>query len=97
MWCEKSSYELGLLPNLPSFLVVVYLLEMVPYYSGYSSSHSFDCSDYFGYPSNPGFDFDSDSGACFDTHCLYTVLVVVDSADSHTKPALLASALTDIP
>ena len=97
MWCEKSSYELGLLLNLPSFLVVVYLLEMVLYYSDYSSSHSFDCSDYSGFPSNLGFYSDSNFSACSDMHFLRTVPTVVDSADSHTEPTLLASALTDNP
>ena len=84
MWCEKSSYELRFLPNLHSFLVVVCLLEIMAYYSDYSSSHSFDCSDYSGYPSNPGFDSNYDFGACFDTHCLHIIPAVIDSADSHT-------------
>ena len=48
-------------------------------------------------PSNPGFDSDSDSGACSDTHCLHTLPAVFGYADSHTEPALLASALTENP
>ena len=73
----------------------VCLLEMVAYYSDYSSSHSSDYPDYSGYLSNPGLDSDSDT--CSDTYCLHTVLTVVDSAYSHTEPALLSSALTGNP
>ena len=95
MWCGKSSYELRLLPNLPSFLVVVYLLEMVAYCSDYSSNHSSDCYDYSGFLSNPG--LDSDLGTCSYTYYLNIVPVVVDSVDSHTEPALLSYAPTDNP
>ena len=83
MWCGKSSYELRLLPNLPSFMVVVCLLEMVAYCYDYSSNHSSDCSDYSGFVSNPSLDSDYDSSTCFDTYCPHTVLAVVDSIDSH--------------
>ena len=94
MWCGKSSYELRLLLNLPSFMVVVCLLEMVAYCSDYSSNHS-DCSYYSGFLSNPG--LDSDLGTCYDTYCPHTVLAVVDSVDSHTEPPLLSYALIDNP
>ena len=97
MWCGKSSYELRLFPNLPYFLAVVCFLEMVAYYSDYSSNHSSNCSDYSGFLSNLGLDFDSDSGTCSDTYCLHIVLVVLDSVDSHTEPALLASAPIENP
>ena len=97
MWCGKSSYALGLLPNLHSFLVVVWLLEMVAYYSSCSSSHNSDYSDYSGYLSIPGLYCDSGSGTCSDTYSLHTIPPVVDFADSHTVLALLSSALTDNP
>ena len=97
MGCEKSSYEQGLLPNLPSFLVVVCLLEMVAYYSGYSSNYSSDYSYYSGYLFKPSLDSDSDSGTCSDTYCLHTVPVVVDFSGSHTGLALLSSAPTENP
>ena len=97
MWFGKSSYELRLLLNLPSFIGVVCLLEMVAYCSDYSSNHSSDCSDYSGFLSNSGLDSDSDSGTCSDTYCLHTVPVVVDSIDSHIKPSLLSSAPTNNP
>ena len=93
----KSSYELRLLPNQLSSQVAVCSLEVVAYYSGCSSIHSSDCSDYSGYLSNPGPDSDSDSGTCFDTYDLHTVPAVVDSADSHTVLAILSSAPTDNP
>ena len=64
MCCRKSSYELRLLPNLLSSLVVVCLIEVMAYYSGCSSSHS------FGYLSNPGLDYDSDSGTCSSRYLL---------------------------
>ena len=93
----KSSYELRLLPNPLSSQVVACSLEVVAYYSGCSSSHSSDCYDYSGYLSNPGLDFDSDSGTCSDMYYLHTVPTVVDFADSHTVLALLSSAPTDNP
>ena len=97
MWCGKSSYELRLLPNLPSFMVVVCLLEMVAYCYDYSSNHSSNCSDYSGFLSNLGLDSDSDSGTCSDTYCLHIVPAIVDSVDSHTEPTLLSSAPTENP
>ena len=65
---------------------MVYSLGVVACYSDYS-----DCL------SIPSLDSDSDSGICFDMHCLHTALVVVDYVDSHIGPALLSSALTDTP
>ena len=97
MWCRKSSYELRLLPNPPSSLVVVGLLEMVAYYSGCSSSHNSNCSDYSGYLSNLGLDFDSNSGTCSDMYYLHIIPVVVCFVDSHTVLALLSSTLIDNP
>ena len=93
----KSSYELKLLPNPLSFQVAACSLEVVAYYSGCSSIHSFGCSNFSGYLSNPGLDSDSDSGTCYDMYYLYIVPVVIDSADSHTVLAILSSALTDNP
>ena len=72
-------------------------LKVVAYYCSCSSSHSYDCSDYSGYLSNPSLDSDSDSGTCSDTYYIHIVLTVVDSADSHTVLALLSSAPTDNP
>ena len=97
MFYGKSSYELRLLPNLLSSLVVDFLLEVMAYYSFCSSSHSFDCSDYSGYLSNLGLDSDSDSITCSDMYYLHTIPIVVDFADSHTILALLSSAPTDNP
>ena len=91
----KSSYELRLLPSPLSSQVVAYSFEVVAYYSGCSSSHSSDCSDYSGYLSNPG--LDSDSGTYSNMYYLHTVHTVVDSAGSHTVLALLSSAWTDNP
>ena len=68
---------------------------MAAYYSGCSSSHSSDCSDYSGYLSNPG--PDSNSGTCSDMYYLHSVPAVVDSVDSHTVLALLSSVLIDNP
>ena len=93
----KSSYELRLLPNPLSSQVATCSLEVVAYYSGCSSSHNSGCSDYSGYLSNPGPDYDFDSGTCSDMYYLHTVPAVVDSSDSHTMPALLSSAPTDNP
>ena len=97
MCYEKSSYELRLLPNSLFSQVVACSLGVVVYYSGCSSNHSSGCSDYSGYLSNPSPDFDSDYGTCSDMYYLHTVLVVVDSADSHTVLALLSSVLIDNP
>ena len=77
MCSGKPSYELRLLPNLLSSLVVVCLLEVMAYYSGYSSIHSSDCSDYSGYLSNPGLDSDSDSSTCSGRYDLHTAPVLV--------------------
>ena len=91
----KSSYEPRLLPNPLSSQVAACSPEVVAYYSGCSSSHSSDCSDYSGYLSNTGLDSDSDT--CFDMYYLQIVPAVVDSADSHTMLALLSSVLTENP
>ena len=88
MCCGKLSYELRLLPNLLSSLVVVCLLEVVAYYSGCSSSHSSDCSDYSGYLSNHGLDFDFDSSTFSGRYYLHIVPAIVGFADSHTVLAL---------
>ena len=93
MCYEKSSYGLRLLPNPLSSQVAVCSLEVVAYYSGCSSSHSFGCSNYSGYLSNPGLDYDSDS----DMYYLNIVPTVVDSTDSHTVLALLSSTPTNNP
>ena len=87
--------KLRLLPNLLSSLVVVCLLEVVAYYSGCSSSHSSDCSDYFGYLSNPGLDSDSSSGTCSGRYYLYTDPTIIGFSDSHTVLALLSFVPTD--
>ena len=93
----KSSYELRLLPNLLSSLVVVCLLEVVAYYSGCFSSHSSDCSDYSGYLSNPSLDSDSGSDTCSSRYYLHTAPAIVGFANSHTMLALLSSVPIDIP
>ena len=93
----KSSYELRLLLNPFCSQVAACSLEVVADYSGCSSSHSYNCSDYSGYLYSSGLDSDYDSGTCFDTYYLHTVLVVVDYADSHTMLALLSSAPTENP
>ena len=82
MYYGKSSYELRLLPNLLSSLVVVCLLKVMAYCSDCSSCHSSDCSD---------------SGTYYDTYYLYIVPVVVDFFDSHIVLALLSSAPTKNP
>ena len=97
MCCGKSSYELRLLPNLISSLVVVCLLEVVAYYFGCSSSHSSDYSDYSGYLSNLGLDSDSGSSTCFGRYYLHTALTIVGFADSHIVLALMSSVSTDSP
>ena len=93
----KSSYELRLLPNLVSSMVVVCLLEVMAYYSDYCSSHSSDCSYYSGYLSNLGLDSDSDFGTCSDRYYLHTIPVAVDFVDSHIMLALLSSVSTENP
>ena len=93
----RSSYELRLLPNPFFSQLVACSLEVVAYYSGCSSSHNSGCSDYSGYLSNPGPDFDFDSGTCSDMYYLHIVPSVVDSIDSHTVLALLSSAPTNNP
>ena len=93
----KSSYGLRLLPNPLSSQVAACSLEVVAYYSGCSSSHSSNCSNYFGYLSNPGLDFDSDSSTCSDTYYLHIVPTVVDFSYSHTVLALLSSTPTETP
>ena len=89
----KSSYELRLLPNPVFSQVAACSLEVVTYYSGCSSSHCSDCSNYSSYLSNPG----PDSGTCSDMYYLHTVYVVVDSVDSHTVFALMSSVPTENP
>ena len=93
----KSSYGLRLLPNPLSSQVVACSLEVVAYYSGCSSSQSSDCSNYFGYISNPGLDSDAGSDTCSDRYYLHTVPAVIDFTDSHTVLSLLSSTPTDNP
>ena len=93
----KSSYDVRLLPNPLSSQVAACSPEVVAYCSSCSSNHSSDFSDYFGYLSNPGLDFDSDFGTRSDMYYLHTVFVVVDFADSHTVLALLSSSPNDNP
>ena len=90
----RSSNELRLLPNPLSSQMAVCSLEVVAYYSGCSSSHSYGCSHYSGYLSNPCPYSDSDSGTCSNMYYLHTVPVVVDYVDSHTVLAPLSSVLT---
>ena len=90
MCCGKSSYELRLLPNLLSSLVVVCLLEVVAYYYGCSSSHSSGCSDYSGCLSNLDLDSNSGSSTCSGRYYLYTAPAIVGFADFHTVLALLS-------
>ena len=97
MCFEKSSYELRLLPNPLSSQVAACSLEVVAYYYGCSSSHSFGCSDYSSYLSNPSLDSDSDSGTFSDMYYLHTIPVVIDSTDSHIVLALLSYDPTDNP
>ena len=89
-----SSFELKLPPNLYSFLVVVYWLGVVAYYSGCSTNHSSNCSNYFDYPSNLSPDSDSDYDSDFGTYygmCYpHTSPGAVDSTDSHTELVLLS-------
>ena len=93
----KSSYELRLLPNPLYSQVAACSLEVMAYYSNYSSSHSSGCYDYSGYLSNLSLDYDFDSGTCSDMYYLHTIPVVVDSADSHTVLTLLSSAPIENP
>ena len=97
MCCGKSLYELRLPPNLLSSLVVVCLLKVMAYYSSCSSIHSFDCSDYSGYLSNPDLDSDSNSGTCSGRYYLHTTPDVVGLTYSHIVLALLAFAPTENP
>ena len=75
--------------------MVVFLLEVVAYYSGCSSNHSSDCFDYSGYLSNPGLDSDSGSGTYSGRYYLHTAPAVVGFTNSHTGLALLSSVPTD--
>ena len=84
-----------LAPSLLSSQGVVHSLGVVASYSDYSSFHSSDCSDYFDCLSILDLHSDSDFGICSDMHCPHTALTVVYSADSHIRPALLSSAMTD--
>ena len=93
----KSSYEPRLLPNPLSSQVAACSLEVVAYYFGCSFSHSYDCSYYSDYLSNPGPNSDSNYGTCSDMYYLHIVPAVVDSVDSQTVLALLPSVLTDNP
>ena len=86
-----------LAPSLLSSQGVVHSLGVVACYSDYSSIHSSDCSDYSNYHSISNLHSDSDSGICSDMHCPHIALAVVDSTDSHIRPALLSFALTDTP
>ena len=97
MCCGKSSYELRLLPNLLSSLVVACLFKVVAYYSCCSSSHSSDYSNYAGYLSNLSLDFDSGFGTYSGRYYLHTAPAVVGFADSHTVLALLSYVPPDSP
>ena len=83
-----------LAPSLLFSQGLVHSLMVMACCSDYSSNHN---SDYLGYLSIPDLHSDSDYGICSDMHCPHTTFAVVDSADSHIKPALLSSALTDTP
>ena len=85
--CSKSIFFQGL----------VHSLGVVACCSNYSFNHNSDCSDYLGYLSIPDLHSNSHFGICFDMHCPYTALAVVDSADSHIGSSLLSSVLTDTP
>ena len=76
---------------------LVHSLRVVACCSDYSSNHNSDCYDYLGYLSIPDLHSDSNFGICSDMHCPHTTLDEVDSTDSHIKPALLSSTLTDTP
>ena len=93
----KSSNELRFLQNSLYSQMAVCSLEVVAYYFGSSSSHSYGCSHYSGYLSNLGPDYDSDFdfGTCSNMYYLHNVPAVVDSVDSHTVLTLLSSILTD--
>ena len=69
------------------------------YCSGCSSNHSSDCSNYSGYLSNLGlnYDSDSDSGICSGRYYLHTAPDVVGLTYAHTVLVLLSSASTNIP
>ena len=74
---------------------LVHSLGVVACCSDYSSNHNSDCFDYLGNLSRPDLHSDFDSGICFDMHCPHTTLAVVDSVDSHIRPAIPSSALND--
>ena len=76
---------------------VVHSLGVVACYSDYSSIHSSDCSDYSDCLSISVLGFDSNSSICFDMHCLYTALAVIDYVYSRIGPTILSSALIDTP
>ena len=78
-----------LAPSLIFSQRLVYSLGVMACCSNYSSNHNYDCSDYLGYFSIPDLHSDSNSGICSDMYCPHTALAVVDSSDSHIKPALL--------
>ena len=86
-----------LAPSLLFSQGLVHSLVVVACCSDYSSNHNFDCSDYLSYLSIPDLHSDSDSGIYFDMHYPHTALTVVDSTDSHIRPTLLSSTLTDTP
>ena len=88
-----------LAPSLLSSQGVVHSLGVVACYYDYSSIHSSNFSYYSNCLSIHGLNSnsDSDSGICYDMHCLHTTLAVVDYTNSHIRPALLSSALTDTP
>ena len=86
-----------LAPSLLSSQGVVHSLGVVACYTDYSSIHSSDCSDYSNCLSIPSLNSNSNFGICSDMYFLHTIVVVIDSADSHIRLALLSSALTNIP
>ena len=86
-----------LAPSLLSSQGVVHSLGVMACYSDYSSIHSSDCSDQFDCLSVPDLHYNSNFGICSDMNCIHNALAVVDSADSHIRPTLLSSTLTDTP
>ena len=86
-----------LAPSLPFSQGLAHSLVVVACCSDYSSNHNYDCSDYLGYLSILDLHSDYDSGICSDMHCPHIALVVVDSVDSHIKPALLSFTLINTP
>ena len=93
----KSSCEPRLLPNPLSSQVAACSLEVVACYSGCFSSHNYGCSDYSGYLSNLGPDFNFDFGTCSYMYYLHIVPTVVDFTDSHIVLALLSFVSIDNP